>query len=71
MLSDAEHSRAEAHETMWPERIQWRIGVDASVLSSDGCTITAGGAWGEESVTLPDTDEGRQSIVSAVHPRQA
>ncbi len=71
MLNDAEHSRGLAHETMVPHGIQWRMGDDASVLSSDGCTIAAGGAWGEESVILPDTDEGRQSIVRAVHPRQA
>jgi beta-glucosidase len=46
--------------------IQERVGDDATVLYSEGCKITVGGAWSEDVVTLPDPEEDRQSIARAV-----
>jgi beta-glucosidase len=46
--------------------IQERVGDDATVLYSEGCKITVGGAWDEDVVTLPDPEEDRQSIARAV-----
>jgi len=48
------------------EGIQERVGDDATVLYSEGCKITVGGAWNEDVVTLPDPEEDRQSIARAV-----
>ena len=48
------------------EGIQERVGDDATVLYSEGCKITVGGAWDEDIVTLPDPEEDRQSIARAV-----
>ncbi len=41
-------------------------GDDATILYSEGCKITVGGAWDEDIVTLPDPEEDRQSIARAV-----
>ena len=46
--------------------IQERVGDDATILYSEGCKITVGGAWDEDIVTLPDPEEDRQSIARAV-----
>jgi beta-glucosidase len=46
--------------------IQARAGDDATILYSEGCKITVGGAWSEDIVTLPDPEDDRQSIARAV-----
>jgi beta-glucosidase len=50
--------------------IKERVGDDGTVLYSEGCKITVGGSWNEDTVTLPDPEEDRQAIVRAVATAQ-
>ncbi len=46
--------------------IRERAGNDFNVVYSEGCKITVGGSWNEDTVTLPDPGDNRLSIASAV-----
>src|SRR6185503_19824710 len=46
--------------------IQTHLGHRASVLSAEGCKITIGGSWNEDTVVPRDPDEDRQLIADAV-----
>ena len=52
------------------EGIRERVGEEATVLYSEGCKITVGGSWNEDTVTLPDPEEDRHSITRAVEVAQ-
>ena len=46
--------------------IKEKVGGDVTVLYSEGCKNTIGGAWEEDAVTLPDPEENRKLIALAV-----
>ena len=46
--------------------IKEKVGNDAHVMYSEGCKITLGGSWNEDTVTFPDPEEDRKSIAVAV-----
>jgi beta-glucosidase len=46
--------------------IKERAGTDINVLYSEGCKITVGGSWTEDTVTLPSQEDDRASIKQAV-----
>jgi len=46
--------------------IKARVGDAAEVLYSEGCKITIGGSWAEDSVTPSDPEEDRRQIAEAV-----
>jgi beta-glucosidase len=46
--------------------IRDKVGRDARVLHSEGCKITIGGSWNEDTVTPSDPEEDRKSIAAAV-----
>jgi beta-glucosidase len=46
--------------------IKERAGTDINVLYSEGCKITVGGSWTEDTVTLPSLEDDRRSIEQAV-----
>lgn len=48
------------------EGIRERVGDSATVLYSEGCQITVGGSWNEDTVTASDPEEDRRSIARAV-----
>jgi beta-glucosidase len=43
-----------------------RAGKDVKVLYSEGCKITVGGSWNEDTVTPSDPDQDRAAIAEAV-----
>jgi beta-glucosidase len=46
--------------------VQQRAGSDFHVVYAEGCKLTVGGSWNEDVVTLPDPEENRKLIDSAV-----
>ena len=46
--------------------IKERVGKRAKVLYSEGCKITIGGSWGEDTVVPSDPEEDRKQIAEAV-----
>ncbi len=48
------------------EGIKQKAGKELRVLYSEGCKNTVGGAWEEDTVTLPDPEENRKLIADAV-----
>ncbi len=50
--------------------IKEKAGNGVTVLYSEGCKNTVGGAWEEDVVTLPDPDENRKLIAQAVATAQ-
>jgi beta-glucosidase len=46
--------------------IRDKIGKDINVLYSEGCKITVGGSWDEDTVTAPKPEDDRASIAQAV-----
>jgi len=46
--------------------IKDKVGGDITVLYSEGCKNTVGGAWDEDVVTLPDPGENKKLIAEAV-----
>ncbi len=46
--------------------IKAKVGTKTRVLYSEGCKLTVGGSWSEDSVTLPDPGENRALIREAV-----
>lgn len=50
--------------------IKEKVGSNVNVLYSEGCKITAGGSWNEDTVTFPDPEEDRKSISQAVATAQ-
>ena len=46
--------------------IKEKVGGDVTVLYSEGCKNTVGGAWDEDVVTLPDPKENKKLIAEAV-----
>ncbi|MDP2885777.1 MAG: glycoside hydrolase family 3 N-terminal domain-containing protein [Ignavibacteria bacterium] len=50
--------------------IQEKVGKNLDVVYSEGCKITVGGSWNEDVVTLPDPEENRRLISTAVATSQ-
>ncbi|MDZ7337404.1 MAG: glycoside hydrolase family 3 C-terminal domain-containing protein [candidate division KSB1 bacterium] len=50
--------------------IKEKVGSRCRILYAEGCKITVGGSWHEDTVTLPDPEEDRQAIVEAVRVAQ-
>jgi len=46
--------------------IRSKVGKQAKVLYSDGCQITRGGSWNQDSVTASDPVEDRKQIAAAI-----
>lgn len=46
--------------------IKAKLGEKAKVIFSEGCKVTVGGSWNEDSVVLPDREENRKLIDEAV-----
>ena len=46
--------------------IRDRAGSEINVVYSEGCKITVGGSWSEDTVTRPDPEEDRKAIADAV-----
>jgi beta-glucosidase len=46
--------------------IKEKLGNDVNVLYSEGCKITIGGSWDEDTVAVPDPKEDRKAIRKAV-----
>ncbi len=46
--------------------IKEKMGSRCRVLYSEGCKITVGGSWQEDTVTLPDPEDDRRAIAEAV-----
>jgi len=60
------YSGTPRHNVTVLEGIRARAGNDVTVLHSEGCKITVGGSWNEDTVTLPDPSADRASIRQAV-----
>lgn len=60
------YSGVPKHEVKFLEGIKAKVGNRARVLYSEGCKITVGGSWGEDSVVPSDPDEDRRQIAEAV-----
>lgn len=50
--------------------IKEKVGKRLNVVYSEGCKITVGGSWDEDVVTLPDPEENRRLISTAVATAQ-
>jgi beta-glucosidase len=50
--------------------IKEKVGSNVNVLYSEGCKITVGGSWNEDTVTFPNPEEDRKSISQAVATAQ-
>jgi len=50
--------------------IKEKVGDKLNVVYSEGCKITIGGSWDEDVVTLPDPEENRRLISTAVATAQ-
>jgi len=50
--------------------IKEKVGKNLDVVYSEGCKITVGGSWDEDVVTLPDPEENRRLISTAVATAQ-
>lgn len=55
-----------AYYTSVLQGIKAKVGTKTQVLYSEGCKLTVGGSWSEDSVTLPDPGENRTLIREAV-----
>ena len=55
-----------AYYTSVLQGIKAKVGNKTQVLYNEGCKLTVGGSWTEDSVTLPDHDENRMLIREAV-----
>lgn len=55
-----------AYYTSVLQGIKAKVGAKTRVLYSEGCKLTVGGSWSEDSVTLPDPGENRTLIREAV-----
>ncbi len=55
-----------AYYTSVLQGIKAKVGTKTRVLYSEGCKLTVGGSWSEDSVTLPDPGENRTLIREAV-----
>ena len=60
------YSGKPAYYTSVLQGIREKIGASITVLHSVGCSITRGGSWDEDTVTLPDPKDDRASIAEAV-----
>lgn len=60
------YSGVPKHEVKFLEGIKAKVGSRARVLYSEGCKITVGGSWGEDSVVPSDPEEDRRQIAEAV-----
>ncbi len=60
------YSGGPTYNTTVLQGIRERIGGSATVLYSEGCKITVGGSWDEDTVTAPDPADDRKSIAQAV-----
>ncbi|NMB83219.1 MAG: beta-glucosidase, partial [Ignavibacteria bacterium] len=48
------------------EGIKKKVGKKSKILYSEGCKITIGGSWNEDTVTLPDPKQNKKLIKEAV-----
>lgn len=64
------YSGVPKHEVTFLEGIQTKVGRRAKVLYSEGCKITIGGSWGEDTVVPSDPEEDRRQIAEAVEVAQ-
>jgi beta-glucosidase len=60
------YSGVPPHDTTVLDGIQARVGSAAEILYSEGCKITIGGSWTEDTVTPSDPEEDRRQIAEAV-----
>lgn len=60
------YSGTPAYYTTVLEGIKDKVGPGVNILYSEGCKNTVGGAWDEDTVTLPDPEENRKAIKEAV-----
>jgi len=60
------YSGVPKHEVRVLEGIKAKVGNRANVLYSEGCRITIGGNWNQDSVTPSDPAEDRKQIAEAV-----
>ena len=60
------YSGVPAHDVTVLDGIKARVGNKATVVYAEGCRITIGGSWTEDTVTPSDPDEDRRQIAEAV-----
>ena len=60
------YSGTPRHNVTVLEGIRARAGKDTTILHSEGCKITVGGSWNDDTVTLPDPEDDRRAIREAV-----
>ncbi|HEY5415599.1 MAG TPA: glycoside hydrolase family 3 N-terminal domain-containing protein [Gemmatimonadaceae bacterium] len=60
------YSGVPPHDITVLDGIKARVGGAAEILYSEGCKITIGGSWTEDTVTPSDPDEDRRQIAEAV-----
>jgi len=60
------YSGVPPHDITVLDGIKARVGSAAEVLYSEGCKITIGGSWTEDTVTPSDPEEDRRQIAEAV-----
>ena len=60
------YSGVPAHDVTVLDGIKARVGNKATVVYAEGCKITIGGSWTEDTVTPSDPDEDRRQIGEAV-----
>jgi len=60
------YSGVPPHDITVLDGIKARVGSAARVLYSEGCKITIGGSWTEDTVTPSDPEEDRRQIAEAV-----
>ncbi|MFZ0732442.1 MAG: glycoside hydrolase family 3 N-terminal domain-containing protein [Candidatus Sulfotelmatobacter sp.] len=64
------YSGVPKHEVRVLEGIKARVGNRAKVLYGEGCKITIGGNWNQDSVTPSDPEEDRKLIAEAIEVAQ-
>ncbi len=64
------YSGVPKHDCTVLEGIQARVGNAMKVLYSEGCKITVGGSWAQDSVTPSDAGEDRRQIAAAAQIAQ-
>jgi beta-glucosidase len=60
------YSGVPKYNTTVLQGIKEKVGNNVNVLYSEGCKITVGGSWVEDTVTLPDPAEDSKAIEDAV-----
>ena len=60
------YSGVPPHDITVLDGIKARVGGAAEILYSEGCKITIGGSWTEDTVTPSDPEEDRRQIAEAV-----